>query len=247
MNDIITIAQSTFYRVARMKALYVILVICVMDVAAMGAYKEISLGMERELMVDCALAITLVVGLLSAMVAAFEIPRELREKTAQFILSKPMGRSAFVWGKFFGVSALAVFNVAFITIGSLAAYRLSFGETQWALAGGGILIAGEAMALVGIGLLLSIFLTDTLAAIGMFVCFVIGHSLYILPRVSDNIASKALTYIFPNFYNLDIKTEISHGIDIPGAFIGMGVVYAIGYALFVTGLAIVIFSRRDIS
>ena len=71
MNDIITIAQSTFYRVARMKALYVILTICVMDVAAMAAYKEISLGMERELMVDCALAISLVVGLLTAMVAAF--------------------------------------------------------------------------------------------------------------------------------------------------------------------------------
>lgn len=247
MNDIITIAQSTFQRVAGMKALYVILAICVMDVAAMAAYKEISLGMERELMTDCALAISLVVGLLSAMVAAFEIPRELREKTAQFILSKPMGRSAFVWGKFLGVSSLAVFNVAFVTIGSLVAYKLSFGEAKWALVGGGILIAAESVTLVGIGLLLSIFLTDTLAAIGMFACFVIGHSLYIIPRASSNVVGKALTYIFPNFYNLDIKTEISHAIDIPNAFIGMGVLYAVCYALFVTSLAIVIFSRRDIS
>lgn len=62
MNDIITIAQSTFYRVARLKALYVILVICVLDVAAVSAYKEISLGMEKELMTDCALAIALIAG-----------------------------------------------------------------------------------------------------------------------------------------------------------------------------------------
>lgn len=181
------------------------------------------------------------------MVAAFEIPRELREKTAQFILSKPMGRSAFVWGKFFGVGALCLFNVAFIGVGSLLAYRMSFGETPWPLAGGFVLVAGEALVLTGIGLLLSIFLTDTLAAIGMFACFVIGHSLYMLPRGMDNGAARALTHIFPNFYNLDIKTELSHGIEISSNFVGMGFLYAVLYALFVTGLAIVVFSRKDIS
>lgn len=247
MNDIVTIAQSTFYRVARLKALYVILAICVMDVAAMSAYKEISLGMHDELMKDCALAISLVVGLLTAMVAAFEIPRELREKTAQFILSKPMGRSSFIWGKFFGVSALCVFNVAIVMIGSLMAYRLSFGTTPWELARGGALIAAEAVMLTGVGLLLSIFLTDTLAALGLFAVFVVGHSIYMLPRGVDNALTRVITYVFPNFYHLDIKTELSHGFEISNQYMGIGILYAAAYALFLTGLALVIFSRKDIS
>src|SRR3989339_2288628 len=211
MDDILTIAQSTFYRVARLKSLYVILVICVLDVLAMAAYADLSLGLEKELMFDCALAMALVVGLITAMVAAFEIPRELREKTAQFILSKPMGRSAFIWGKFFGVGALAVFNVAFVVIGSILAYRLSFGETRWELAAGGVLIAAEALVLTGIGLLLSIFLTDTLAAIGQFAFFAIGHRLFMLPRTGMNEGvTRGLAHVFPNFHHLDIKTELSH-------------------------------------
>jgi ABC-type transport system involved in multi-copper enzyme maturation permease subunit len=248
MEDIITIAQSTFYRVARLKALYVILVICVLDVAAMSAYKELSMGLEKELVFDCALAISLVVGLITSMVAAFEIPRELREKTAQFILSKPMGRSAFIWGKFLGVSALAVFNVAFIIIGSLLAYRLSFGETNWGLLSGGILVASEAVTLTSLGLLLSIFLTDTLAAIGLFAFFVIGHCVFMIERWSGgNILGNAAYYLLPNFYNCDVKTELSHGVDVPGMFVGMGAVYGIAYAFFVTGLAIIIFNRKDIA
>jgi len=249
MDDIITIAQSTFQRVARMKALYVILAICVLDVAAMSAYKDLSLGMEKELMFDCALALSLIVGLITSMVAAFEVPRELREKTAQFILSKPMGRSAFLWGKFFGIASLAVFNIAIVLVGSLMAYRLSFGETPWEMAQGGALIAAEAVALTGIGILLSVFLSDTMAAIGQFAFFAIGHCLHMLPQ------AKVLGYVFPNFHHLDIKTELSHlavretagaEIEISNAFIGLGVGYGIAYALFTTGLATVIFSRKDV-
>lgn len=247
MNDIITIAQSTFHKVARMKALYLILVICVLDVAAMSAYKDLSLGIEKQLMVDCALAIILVVGLITAMIAAFEIPRELREKTAQFILSKPMGRSAFVWGKFLGVAALCIFNIAFVTAGSMAAYRMAFGEVHWGILHGAVLIAGEAIVLTGVGLLLSVLLTDTLSAVVLFVVFAVGHCIHILPRMHPNIISKACSYILPYFHNLDVKTEISHGVEIAPAYVGLGVGYAVAYALGLTGLAVILFSRKDIS
>jgi len=250
MNDIITIAQTTFYRVARMPALYVILLICIFDVAAMALYKDISINMEQELMFDCAQAMTLVVALITSMVAAFEIPRELREKTAQFILSKPMGRSAFIWGKFFGVGSLVVFNCAIILVGSLAAYRLSFGETPWLILLSGALIIAEGLVLTGLGLVLSIFLTDTLAAICQFAFFAVGHSIYMLPRLEGlgNPLTRGLTYIFPNFHHLDIKTELPYGdwSEAPSLFVGLGVAYGIAYALFAVGLAAILFSRKDI-
>lgn len=245
MNDIMTIAQSTFYRVARMKALYLILLICVLDVAAMSAYKELSLGMEEQLMIDCALALALVAGLVSAMIAAFEVPRELREKTAQFILSKPMGRSAFIWGKFLGVSALCVFNIAFVAVGSLVAYQMVFGEVAWGLAYGAILVAVEAVVLTGVGLFLSIFLADTMAAIGVFAVFVIGHALPVLVRSVP--AAELVTYVLPNFHHLDIKTEVSHGLEVATSFVGMGVLYGLAYALAITALAVILFNRKDIS
>jgi len=243
----VTIAQSTFYRIARMKSLYVILMICVLDVAAMAAYRELSLGMQDELMIDCALALALVVGLITSMVSAFEIPRELRERTAQFILSKPMGRSAFVWGKFLGVAALAVFNVAFVIVGSLMAYRLSFGTTPWGMAMGGALIAAEAVVLTGLGLLLSVFLSDSLAAVVLFVVFVVGHFVHVLPNKMPGGLAETLTWVLPNFYNLDVKTEISHGVEIAPMFAGMGVLYGVAYGVAAAALAIILFSRKDIA
>lgn len=241
MNDIITIAQSTFSRFARLKSLYLILVICILDITAMASYKDLSFGMHQELMIDCALAICLIVGLITAMASAFEIPRELRERTAQFILSKPMGRSAFVWGKFFGIGMLALFNIAFVTIGALLAYRLSFGETPSHILGAVALILVEAWVLTGIGLLLSIFMSETLAAIGVLAFFCIGHGLYLLPQ------AQKIAHILPNFYLLDIKTEVSHKVEIAAEYIGMSALYGLAYAMALTAVAVVLFSRKDVA
>jgi ABC-type transport system involved in multi-copper enzyme maturation permease subunit len=246
MNDIMTVAQSTFHRIARMKALYFMLLICVLDVAAMAAYGELSLGLEKELMFDGALAICLVVALITALVIAFDVPRELRDKTATYILSKPGGRDAFVCGKFLGVATLVVYNVAIVAVGSALAYRLSFGKVPEGLGTGAALVAAEGVMLVGIGLVFSVLLSDTLAAILTFVCFCVGHLVPMLPRISDNPLSHALYYALPNFYNLDVKTELSHGVAVDPAFLLMGIFYALAYAIALTALANCIFSRKDL-
>ncbi|MHC4884570.1 MAG: ABC transporter permease [Planctomycetota bacterium] len=247
MSDIMTVLQSTFERYARLKALYLILFICVLDVAAMGLYKELTIGRERELMFDCALAIASIVGLLTAMTAAFDIPRELREKTAQFILTKPMGRSSFVWGKFLGISLLCLFNIAIVTIGSCVVMQMKYGEIDFNLVKAAILVGGEAMMLTGAGVLFSMFLSDTIAAIGVFAVFALGHMAVMLPRIMDNTVGKLLYYGSPNLYNCDIKTEMSTGIEVSNAFIYTGLGFAICYSLAMIGLATVIFSRKDVS
>lgn len=247
MSDIITVAQGTFERFARIKSLYLILIICILDVAAMGLYNELTLGLDQELMIDCALAIITVVGLLSAMVVAFDVPRELREKTAQFILTKPTGRTSFIWGKFFGVSALAVFNIAFVTVGALFVIHAKYGEFNPSIIYAALLIAGEALVLVGAGLVFSMFLSDSLAAIGLFAVFFLGHTLFMLPRFWASKVSGLIYYVFPSFYNLDIKTEVGSHLNIPSEFVMWGIVYAVCYALALVGLSAVIFSRKDIS
>jgi len=247
MRDIITIAESTFHRIARIKSLYLMLLICIADVWAMSRYHEISLGMEQELMKDCALALCLIVGMITALVAAFEIPRELREKTATMILSKPGGRSHFVWGKFIGVSALCIFNVAVVAAGSVLVYRLEFGEAPWPLFAGAALIAAEAVLLVGVGLALSVHLSDTIAAVALFVIFVAGHAVHMLPRMAANPLARGVSYVLPNLYNLDLKTEISHGIEIPEMLLGQGVLYGVLYGVAAAALANLLFHRKDVS
>ncbi len=247
MSDILTVAQSTFGRFARMKALYLILVLCIAEVAISSLYNELTMGLDKELMVDCSLAILTIVGLLTAIAVVFEKSRELQEKTAQFILTKPGGRSSFIWGKFFGIGFLAVLNIGIITAGSLWAYQVNYGEFNSAIINAAVLILGESLVLIGAGLVLSMFLSDTLAALATFAVFFLGHSLYMLPRWSEGAISNAIYYIFPSFYNLDIKTEIGSGLTVSSDYIGWGIAYAVLYALALSGLATLIFSRKDIS
>jgi ABC-type transport system involved in multi-copper enzyme maturation permease subunit len=246
MQDIVTVAQSTFGKLARLKSLYVILVICVLDVWAMSRYGVLSLGMEKALVMDAAMAMALIVALVTAMSVAFEIPRELRDKSATYILSKPGGRNSYVWGKFCGISMLVIFNVAIVTVGSLLVYNSTFGETPWGIAASGALVAVEGIALVGIGLFLSVVASDTASVIGMLALFVLGHSAEMLARAMPNGLTNILSYALPNFYNLDIKTAIGNGMDVSNTYIGYGAVYGLAYALVFAALANIIFSRKDL-
>lgn len=257
LGDIKTVAQGTFDRYFHMKELYIIILLCIVLVSIFGRYDELTLRMGKEFMLDGALAVLSIVGLVTAMSVIFEKSREMRDKTAHFIITKPRGRFSYIWGKFLGVSALSVYNLGLIAAGSLLMFNMSglwqddgvaSFSTNFLRASG--LIAVESFVLTAIGLFLSLFLSDTLAALGLFVVFVLGHSLYMLPRF---FAAKGwgwlegLCNVFPNFFLLDLKSEVSADMAITGDYVGYGVAYGALYAVAFVCLSVVVFSRKDIA
>lgn len=252
ISDIKTVAQGTFDRYFRMKELYVIIALCIVLVLIFGRYDELTLNMGREFMIDGALAILGVVGLITAMAVIFEKSREMREKTAHFIITKPHGRCSYIWGKFLGVSALSLFNIGLITIGSLIMFKVSsLGidvnaiSTNFIYAA--ILIAVESFALVALGLFLSLFLSDTIATIALFLAFVLGHSLYMVPRLKDMENLAWACNVFPNFFCLDLKSEVTADIAIAPEYLWLGILYGVLYAAAFVCLSVVVFSRKDIA
>lgn len=254
LGDIKTVAQGTFDRYFRMKELYVIIILCIVNVAVLGRYDELTLHAGREFMIDGALAILTIVGLITAMAVVFEKSRELREKTAHFIITKPSGRTSYVWGKFLGIAALSVFNVALITVGALLMFKLSSLETMKVEAFANdfvyaaALIVAESIVLAAIGLFLSMFLPDTITVLLVVLFFILGHTLYMLPRhFGDAGWAGWVSNVLPNFNNLDVKSEITAGITVSGDMLGYGLAYAGLYAVALVAASAVIFSRKDIS
>lgn len=255
LGDIKTVAQGTFDRYFRMKELYVIIILCIIDVYVLGRYDELTLKMGKQFMIDGALAILTVVALITSMAVIFEKSRELREKTAHFIITKPHGRTSYIWGKFLGICALSIFNVGLIALGALLMFKFSGLEgmnvddfsTDFLYAA--LLIMGEAIVLTGVGLFLSMIFPDTLTVLLVFVCYALGHSLYMLPAYMDNSeALRAVSNILPNLYNLDMKFAITTAdTKILPDVVLYGVIYAALYAVAFVGAASVIFSRKDIS
>lgn len=255
LGDIKTVAHGTFDRYFKMKELYVIIILCVIDVMILGRYDELTLKAGREFMIDGALAVLTVVGLITSMAVVFEKSRELREKTAHFIITKPSGRSSYIWGKFLGISCLSIFNIGLITLGSLLMFKMSSLDrmdvnvfaNDFMIAAA--LIVAESIVLAAVGLFLSMFLPDTLTVLMVVVVFVLGHSLYMLPRYFQDSPGLWVwvSNIFPNFNNLDVKSEVSASIAVSTDMLWYGLGYAALYAVALVAAAAVIFNRKDIA
>jgi len=211
----------------------------------------VALESDRRMMLDAALGITLIVALVTAMSACFEIPRELREQTAQLMLAKPLGRTQFLIGKFLGICMLAVFNIAIVGIGSALVIRLRFSGVPPSYYSGCVLAVGEAVLLAAVGILLSLWMRDALAVVVLFVVFALGHSLYLVPLafptgLSHKIAAFTATAL-PNLHHLDFKSIIAGKIEIGRSAILPALTYAVTYAVAVLAAAVAVFQRRDIA
>ena len=255
IGDIKTVAHGTFDRYFRMKELYVILGLCIFLISVLGRYDELTLNMGREFMIDGALAVLAIVSVITSMSVIFEKSREIREKTAHFIIAKPSGRTSYIWGKFLGVAALSIFNIAIITIGAFFMFKMSSLDmnvdsfsTNFTYAA--VLITVESFVLIAVGLFLSMFFSDTIATLLLFVVFVLGHSLYLLPRMekfADMSWLNTVCNLFPNLFNLDMKREVTANIAVSGDYMWMGISYGLLYALAFVFLSVVIFNRKDIA
>ncbi len=246
MSDLIAIAQSTFGRASRMKAPYFILIGCVLIVGAMGLYGVLSAGRAKEMMFDAALCLSLIVGMLTAMSSVFEIPRELKEQTAQLILTKPLGRTHFIVGKFLGVSMLCVYNVAIVCIGSALAIYMKYNSVDPNLYIGCALIAAEAVLLTAVGVMLSLLLRDAVAAVVLFLLFVIGHALQVLPVAFGSVFA-VVGYILPNLCHTDFSVLLGNGVAVPREVFLWAICYTVTYSIAVLGIAVAVFQRRDVA
>ncbi|WP_437204897.1 ABC transporter permease [Planctomicrobium sp. SH664] len=76
-----------------------------------------SMGDDTKMFIDCGLATILIASLiLSVWTASMSVADEIEGKTAMTLLSKPINRRQFVWGKYVGI-----FSASFILISVLGA------------------------------------------------------------------------------------------------------------------------------
>src|SRR5688572_28809393 len=99
MDNVMAIARSTYAKHAKSKALYLLWIILIILIATAARYDVLSIGRAKILMTDLGLALVALVGAASVMVLGYEVPHELRQRIAENLLSKPVGRDQYLFGK----------------------------------------------------------------------------------------------------------------------------------------------------
>ncbi|MBN2641611.1 MAG: hypothetical protein JXR78_08165 [Victivallales bacterium] len=180
MNEIMAIAGSTWRRILRMKVVYFLIVCVWILIGSAMNYDILSLGEEKELMIDVSLLLNTIAIALIVISVTFEIPRELHEGAAATMLTKPLGRTQYLVGKFLGSVITAIIIGLIIAAGFFVLFYMVFGEPLIiSLLQAHLLIIASSIPMTAIAVLFSMILpemiTPIITAIALWFSFSTSH------------------------------------------------------------------------
>ena len=132
LGQLFTIARNTFVESIRQPIFFILVmasgllqaVNTMLSAYSMGYTEETEVFGDNKLLLDIGLATVMVCStLLAAFVSTSVLSREIENKTALTVVSKPISRPVFVVGKYLGVSAAVTLAVATMLLFLLFAIR----------------------------------------------------------------------------------------------------------------------------
>ena len=152
MRQFVTIAVNAFMELIR-QPIFLLLITCsAVFCVFLASVPYFGFGDDPKLVKDSVLAVTLLAGLLGAVLSASNsLAREIRTGTVLAVLSKPVGRTCFLLAKYAGLAAALAVLTYVNLLACLLASRMgydAYGDTDWlALA----LFVGSLVLAYGLG------------------------------------------------------------------------------------------------
>ena len=257
MRRVGVVALNTFREAVRDRVLYNLVFFALLMMTAAVAVGQISIGIERTVIVSLGLSAISVIGLLiSVFIGVALVSKEMDKRTLYALLAKPVRRWEFLLGKFAGLVLTLAVNTAAMSLGLLllmlyVKHSLERSDAVVLVAVYFILL--KLALIVALALLFSCFTTPLLAiffTVGLYIMGLYVQELRDLPVqvMSRAMAAftKSLSYLLPNFENFNVMAMAAHGRAVPGAFILQNTLYTLVYCSIVLTAAAAVFSRRNL-
>ncbi|MCS5638671.1 MAG: ABC transporter permease [Myxococcota bacterium] len=254
LGRIVPIAINTLREAVRNRLLYTLLFFAVAMIGFSVLIASLSYVEGERIIQDMGLAS---IRLFSVGIAIFVgiglIHGEVERRTIYTILSKPVTRSEFLLGKFWGLLVtvwiqLVLMALAFAAVSLLVGAGLHLGHAA-AL----FLVGVELMVIVAVATLFSSFTTPMLSALFTLGIYALGHlsrNLYFLGQQSDaesvQRAASLIYRVLPDLESFNLSLEAAHGLPISGGDVTLATLYGVAYSAALLVLAAFIFHRRDL-
>lgn len=250
------IAFNTFREAVRDRVLYNLVFFALLMVAAAPLFGQISIGLERIVLVNLGLtAITLFGVVIAIFIGIGLVSKEIDKKTLYTVLSRPVRRWEFIVGKYLGLAGTLIVNAGFMALGLFAAVLyvkkgLSFEDVHILVALYFIIL--QFLVITAITLFFSSFSSPLLSALFAFGVFVIGNfvddlrGFAMLASGLQRMFIMGVSYLVPNFGAMNVVASVAHGQPIPTALVAMNSLYAALYTMAALSGAVLIFERRDL-
>jgi ABC-type transport system involved in multi-copper enzyme maturation permease subunit len=257
MRNIRAVAANTFREAVRDRVLYNLVFFALLMMAAAILVGQISIGIERYVIISLGLSAISVVGIFIAVFLGVAlVSKEMDKRTLYALLAKPVHRWEFLLGKFCGLVMTLAINTAAMALGlyaALWAVQHPLKSSDVYILTAIYLILLKLALIVALALLFSCFTTPFLAILftaGLYVAGLFATDLRTVRAVQLDTATlgflRGISYVLPNFQNFDVTGVVVHGRAVPAGFAGYATIYACLYITIVLLAAIAIFSRRNL-
>lgn len=251
------VAVNTFREAVRDRVLYNLVFFALLMIGAAILVGQISIGIERLVIINLGLTAISVIGLVMAVfIGVGLVYKEIEKRTLYSLLAKPIRRWQFLVGKYAGLVLTLAVNTAFMTVGLAAA--LFYVGHPFLRSDGSILTAIyfillELALVTAVALFFSCFsspMLSTLFTLGIYITGVFAPSLRNIGEFTHSAAirdtARAIYYVAPNFHNFNVIALAAHGEAIPWALVWQNTLYALLYVTLLLVASSAVFAGRNL-
>ena len=255
ISRLTAITLNTFREAVRDRVLYNLILFVLLLVASAPLFGQISIGMERLILVNVGLSSISLFGVIIAIFIGIGlVSKEMEKKTLYTILSRPVRRWEFIVGKYMGLIMTLVVNTALMTAGFYIALLITNGlhKSDALLLVAIYFTVLQFLIVTALTVLFSTFSSPIFSAIFTFALFIIwtfAEDLKNFAAISKGAAkllATAAAYVMPNFASLNVIAQTAHDQGIGGRLILFNTLYAVLYSASAVAAAVLIFDRRNL-
>jgi ABC-type transport system involved in multi-copper enzyme maturation permease subunit len=251
------VAVNTFREAIRDRVLYNLIFFALMMIGAAILVGQISIGIERLVIINLGLSAISIIGLIMAIfIGVGLVYKEIEKRTLYSLLAKPVRRWEFLVGKYFGLLLTLVVNTALMTLGlGTALFYVSrhFQRSDVSILAAIYFILLELALVTAIALFFSCFsspLLSILFTLGIYVTGIFAQDIRDFSEVTKNPVllgmTRGLYYVLPNFHNFNGIAAAAYGDTIPAALVAQNTLYALLYVAVILLGASAVFSGRNL-
>lgn len=248
------IALNTYRETVRDKVLYNLVFFALVMIASSLVLGNISVYQEVKIIKDLGLAAISVFGMVIAIFIGIGlVSKEMEKRTLYSVLPKPVSRSQFLLGKYFGLCLTLLVNITIMSTGFFLLLFIMGEPFESGLLKAVVLIYAKLMVLVAVAIFFSTFASPTLAGLFAGFTYVVGFYSSDLKNTDSIVDSDflpqltaALYYLLPNFKNFDVKAQAVAGAALPMTQIGWALAYGLAYIGILLVASTWIFNNRNL-
>jgi ABC-type transport system involved in multi-copper enzyme maturation permease subunit len=267
MKGMISLGYITFIEGIRSRALFGIFIMALLMFLVTVTLTDLFMRDIVKVAADLSLATISFAGLLMVLFVGNNLlSKDIDKRTISMVISRPISRHQYIFGKFLGLSLLVAVSILFLgVISSLPIYfaDLSYKDSasifKWSIYFYAVLLIAMKLALVAA---VTIFFSSFTSS--SFISLVLTISTYIVGTSTETVRGmleskmeivdispfmafiiKAVYFVFPNLATFDLKLQASHGLAIPDGYMLSAFVYWLCYVGITVSAGALIMSRRE--